>query len=241
MLAQFPAFSKHTVQNPILFDYGHPSRSLRQSLLKKYPLRVVAGQSSEIHQMRRLARWLYMALPAKGDALEMPLHTYSAESLLEAARSGVVLNCSGCATILKDIYLALGWHARVVACLPADPEDWECHVVTEVFARSIGKWVVMDPSSWHALMEKHEYIDLRQLRSALMTGTWTKSLLEQAYLSKNMFMFMCYNGRIDGDHKDGFVDCLLSPREYDKTLRQSKRYGSSYITTSSSEFWQVPQ
>ena len=50
------------------------------------------------------------------------------------------------AITLCDIYLAMGYKARVVTCLAADPNDPDCHVINSVWSETLHKWLYIDPT-----------------------------------------------------------------------------------------------
>ena len=49
--------------------------------------------------------------------------------------------------ILVECCLALGIYARHVCIMPYSPYDIGSHVVTEIFDRSLEKWVMLDPTT----------------------------------------------------------------------------------------------
>ena len=130
------------------FDFDDP---LYDELKAKYPIEAVAGRGGDFERALRLARWLSPNLMHRGDyELSDDRRTIpqNALSLLEFSfgkpENGI--NCVAKSLILTACCLALGIYARRVSLYPASPYDGDNHVVTEIYDRKRGKWIMLDAS-----------------------------------------------------------------------------------------------
>lgn len=57
------------------------------------------------------------------------------------------INCLNKAKILAECCLAVGIYARRVFIYPFSPFDFDSHVVCEIYDTSLGKWVMLDPTT----------------------------------------------------------------------------------------------
>lgn len=108
------------------------------SLLRhRYALQAIAGKGKdELGRITRLRdwvhrRWIHHATnrPTRQDAL----------SILAEAESGRRFRCVEYSIVLAQIYRALGYCARLVRL-----QGRGAHVLTEVYAPSLRKWILMD-------------------------------------------------------------------------------------------------
>ena len=116
-------------------------------LKEKYHLNEIAGNGTELEHSVRLLKylapklthsaWYDNSVPCNGLAL--------LEYSLEQPEHGI--NCLNKSKILEECCLALGIYARRVRMLPYSPFDSDCHVVTEIFDRTLGKWCMLDPTT----------------------------------------------------------------------------------------------
>ena len=53
--------------------------------------------------------------------------------------TGKGINCRQLAISLCEMYLAMGIPARYITCMPADPLDYECHVINTVWSEQLQK------------------------------------------------------------------------------------------------------
>ena len=116
-------------------------------LKEKYHLNEIAGNGTELEHSVRLLKylapklthsaWYDSSVPCNGLAL--------LEYSLEQPEHGI--NCLNKSKILEECCLALGIYARRVRMLPYSPFDSDCHVVTEIFDRTLGKWCMLDPTT----------------------------------------------------------------------------------------------
>ena len=75
------------------------------------------------------------------------------------------------AITLNDVLLAIGWRSRFVACIGHDPEDPDCHVVTAVFAESLGRWIMLDAAfNCYFTNGEGEILGLQEVRAKIAVG-----------------------------------------------------------------------
>ena len=56
------------------------------------------------------------------------------------------VNCRMKAIILQELYLAAGYPARMISCIPLDEHDADSHVVVSVWSQDMQQWILADPS-----------------------------------------------------------------------------------------------
>ncbi len=184
------------------FTYSPPSNEILQQLREEYPLEKVAGKGSELSKIKNLMHWV--SVVTEHDALGFPFVDRNGLDLLRVShQQNYPLNCRLIAIILNDVYLAMGFHSRIVACYPADMKDEEYHVINAVFSETLNKWIYMD-ANFNAffLDEKGVLLSPREVRERIIQNKplRTGSTLNVNgikvgrtdyinYMTKNMFRF----------------------------------------------------
>jgi len=151
---------------PFVYEHGGGLQDLREA----YRLDAVAGDGDEIARLANVARWVSDSIPYDGNSV--PPEEKSALAILAAARAhGTGANCWLLAVVVCEAYLALGYPARYVRCLPYDYRDPDCHVVSLVRAATLDKWVMFDPS-FNAWVHDGTgaILSLEEMRERLATG-----------------------------------------------------------------------
>jgi Transglutaminase-like superfamily len=150
------------------FTYQEPKELKR--LAEKYNVGVIAGQGSETSRVLRLMRWVHLA--ANHDGANSPAVGKNAADLLGYAQAtGKGINCRCLAIALNDLYLLAGFRSRIVACMPKDLTDQDCHVIVTVFVPSLDKWIWMDPTFQGYMQdEKGELLSIEEVRARLIAG-----------------------------------------------------------------------
>ncbi len=113
-------------------------------------------------------------------------------------------NCRLHAIFLHELLLAQGIANRFVTCLPADPEDNDCHVVNIVWLPERRKWAMIDsdmqayavdaagvPLSLAEMRSRYladEAIDYRRLTD----GRSDEMTYYRSYWAKNLYWFECW-------------------------------------------------
>ena len=185
-----------------------------QQLREKYALDKIVGQGSDFARAKRLLHYLAPRLTHSSwydnhvpcNALDL------LEYSLEQPEHGI--NCLNKSKILAECCLAVGIYARRVSIMPYSPYDFDNHVVTEIFDRKMGKWIMLDPTTdGYFVDEAKQPLSLLEMRDKFANDgfiTFVRSTdklkdLEKSreknryynsYICKNLFYFLI--GRRNG-------------------------------------------
>jgi hypothetical protein len=188
---QLPAFTYQATTEPQLV-------ALRQ----QYKLDSIAGMGSDVSKVINLMHWVHDRIQHDGNHENPALR--NAQALLTVCRQeSRGLNCRGLATVLNEVYLAMGFQSRFVGCLPKDTTDVDSHVINSVYVPSQRKWLYMDPTQdAYVLNELGELLSVAEVRQRLMggqplllnpTANWnhkisaTKAEYLDQYMAKNLY------------------------------------------------------
>jgi hypothetical protein len=210
----------------IKFEYEYTNELT--DLAVRYNLYSIAGDTDEISRIINLMKWVHITIEHNGQVQSMP-EKFNTDSIIEFAKKNGA-NCWHMASMLAEVYLACGFKARYVRCMPYDYKDGDCHVVTIVFSEKLNKWVMMDPTVEGYFKDGNGILlSLDEIRSALINQTelyvneslnWNGSAYDKeeyvAYFSKNLFRFesLKLNG-YSAEDKENKVYIDLSPVNYD--------------------------
>jgi len=220
-------FAKGGVPGRIEYDFACPEYEL---LREKYALEEIAGEGSDFERAVRLMHHFAPQLVHKGDydnhiacnALDLLKYSFG--------RPENGINCLNKAKILAECCLAVGIIARRVHIRPCSPYDFDSHVVTEIFEREMGKWIMIDCTEDGYFVDgSGTPLHCMQIRTALaMHKTCTivypgqehmdperlmqENIAMNAYFAKNLFYIGMdvWNGF---GEKGGQIYCL--PEGYD--------------------------
>ena len=192
------------MDNPFSYE-SKDSRSL--SMVRDYfKLDSVAGQGDELSKIINLLHFAHDKMRHDGnnrafaemDAID--LYNY-------CKTTGRGINCRQLAISLCEMYLSMGIPARYVTCMPADPLDFECHVINTVWSDQLQKWLYIDPTmdAW-VMDENGTLLSIAEVRERLRndlplvlckTANWnhesqqTKEYYLDYYIAKNLYYFVC--------------------------------------------------
>lgn len=178
-----------------------------QELLEEYPIAQIAGRGSDLQRAVQLLKYLSPRL--KHSSWYENSMSCNALALLEYSlnQPGHGINCLNKSKILEECCLALGIYARRVKIMPYSPFDSDCHVVTEIYDHTLGKWCMLDPTTNGylvdeagnilSLLEARERMAAAQFvtfckatsRTKDLHKTAHKSMERNAYYAKNLFRF----------------------------------------------------
>lgn len=83
-----------------------------------------------------------------GNGMCIPPVSFDAKYILDMTKKeGMQSNCYMYSVVLNEVYLSMGFHSRMVRCMPIDLEFRDCHCVTEVFSEEYQKWIVFDAAN----------------------------------------------------------------------------------------------
>lgn len=192
-----PNFTYQTSDNPNLV-----------SLRKTFKLDSIAGTGNEVSQILNLLHWMHNLVPHDGQNGN-PAIMNAMDMINICKRDKRGLNCRGLAMALNECYLSLGFKSRYVTCLPKDSLgiDSDCHVINMVYAKSLNKWLWIDPTNdAYVMNEKGELLSVQEVRERLINdqplilnpdANWNhkSSTLKEDYLynymAKNLYILEC--------------------------------------------------
>lgn len=241
------------------FTYQPPGDSNLVALKKAFNLDSIAGKGNDVSKVINLMHWIHYLIPHDGNH-ENPKVKNAMSMINERERDKRGLNCRGLSTVLNECYLAMGFKARFVTCLPKDSLDIDpdCHVINTVFIPSLKKWIWLDPTNdAYVMNEKGELLSIAEVRQRIIDGrtfilnpdaNWnrrssvTKEQYLYSYMAKNLYMLQCpVNSKYDLEtrRKDKPIEkyVVLLPLEY---YDQSGADNSSFATNNEEKFWADP-
>lgn len=184
-----------------------PKESNNLRLVREYfNLDSVAGQGDELSQIINLLHFAHDNI--RHDGGNRALAEMDAIDIYNSYKAtGRGVNCRQLAITLCEMYLSLGMPARYVTCLPADPNDYECHVICTVWSSQLQKWLYIDPTmdAW-VTDENGVMLSIAEVRERLIndrplelcaTANWnhenrqTKEQYLEEYMAKNLYYFIC--------------------------------------------------
>jgi hypothetical protein len=125
------------------FDFSNENFLILKS---KYELDKVAGNGNDLSKALNILFWLCEHTYHKGDYdNHVPMNSLD---LLEYSfdKYDRGINCLNLSFILTECFLSIGLPANTVRILPFSYKDTDNHVVTHVYIKSIGKWIMLDPT-----------------------------------------------------------------------------------------------
>lgn len=215
----------------------------------------VAGNGDERSRILNLMHFVHNQVSHDGghrpycefDAID--LYNYA-----KAARRGI--NCRCMAIMLCELYLAAGIPARYVTCMPADPDDDDCHVICAVWSRQQKKWLWMDPTfDAYVSDDNGNLLGIDEVRQRLINGlpltlnedaNWnhqdkqTKEYYLENYMAKNLYWLECaVDNRFNTESP--FHDTRVEYVNLVPTGFASKAVKGKYRTSDPEYFWQAPE
>ncbi len=173
-----PAVTAH-ISDQLQFSYTPPSdpdlTALRERIEQESGLnldrRSRVDEDNETALIIDLISYVHRLVPWDGSA-PWPEGILSTENILAFAEDqGIGVNCRMKAIILQEAYLSAGLPARIVSCIPMDPNDRDSHVIVTVWAETLGKWVWADPSfNAYVTDENGTLAGIREVREGLIAG-----------------------------------------------------------------------
>lgn len=232
------------------FTYEDYNSKNMTAIRDYFKLDSVLSQDDEIQKFKTLMHFVHDAIRHDGSG-GFPLNTpRNAIDLYKACSNGKgTLNCRGLAIVLSELYMAYGWPARVVTCLPRRYDtDNDCHVIVAVWSRTLNKWVWMDPTFDAFITDgKGLLLNQQEVRERMRQGkyweinkdaNWNHLNQETQenyadYMAKNLYFLQCTlkNGYESDTYESKYY--TLSPT--DEAYRHSDNvYDDEW-------FWQDPK
>ena len=237
------------------FSYESKDSKCLIMVREYFKLDSVAGQGDELSKIINLLHFAHDNIRHDGgnrafaemDAID--LYNYY-------KTTGKGVNCRQLAISLCEMYLSMGIPARYVTCMPADPLDYECHVINTVWSNQLQKWLYIDPTmdAW-VMDENGTMLSIAEVRERLIndqplvlceTANWnhesqqTKEYYLDYYMAKNLYYFVCkkYN-RFNPES-----DYRPNPAEEDMRLIPVGFVNDNWkcdTTTDPNVFWAKPE
>lgn len=269
ILARGERYNKADTTAIPAFTYQLPTDTALQALRKTFNLDSIAGTGNDVCRVLNLLHWIHNLVPHDGNH-ENPVVKNAMNMIAVCKKDKRGLNCRGLATALNECYLALGYKARFVTCLPKDSleKDPDCHVINVVYIPTLKKWIWIDPT-WDAYVmnEKGELLGVEEVRHRLIhhqplllnpDANWnhkitaTKADYLESYMAKNLYMLQCaVNSEYDTETLQAgktLEYITLAPLDYHKQQERKKistraQTGATFIvhiTNDPTKFWQQP-
>ena len=265
VLQQAKGYAPNEARKLPAFTYQSAEEPHLAALRKTYKLDSIAGQGNEVSRFINLLHWVHEQVPHDGNH-ENPA-VRNAPDLLRVCRAEKRgLNCRGLATILNEAYLAMGYKARFVGCLPKDSTDYDSHVINAVYSTTQQKWLWMDPTNdAYVMNEQGQLLSIEEVRARLIDGrpllvnptaNWnhkvskTKENYLYQYMAKNLYKLQCpVSSQYDLETRTGrktlqYVTLLPATVSATKPAVRNTQDGATsftlYNTSNAATFWQKP-
>ena len=206
VLKKSAPYAQDAVKMDTPFRYESKDSKCLSVVREYFKLDSVAGQGDELSKIINLLHFAHDNMRHDGgnrafaemDAID--LYNY-------CKTTGKGINCRQLAISLCEMYLSMGIPARYVTCMPADPLDYECHVINTVWSEQLQKWLWIDPTfdAW-VTDENGTMLSIAEVRERLIkdqplvlceTANWnhesqqTKEYYLGYYMAKNLYYFVC--------------------------------------------------
>ena len=250
-------YHRGTLPEGMKFSYMSPNHPDLVRLREKFNLDSVAGAGNEISKIKNLLHWVHNIVPHDGGSFNPEvMNTIAMVELCQKEKRGV--NCRMLAQMLTEVYLAMGFKARFVTCMPRDLIS-DCHVITTVYSNTLNKWLWVDPTFEAYVMDENGVmLSIAEVRERLRNdqplqlnedANWNnrqktyKEYYLDRYMAKNLYYLVCMDyARFDAETvKEGRTSRYIALMPYDEINSQSTSIGWSILRVSDDEwFWQSP-
>ena len=239
------------------FEYMMPNDTNLVHVRQYFKLDSVAGAGNELSKIKNLLDFVHNTI--RHDGSNSNPSSMNAIALYEACKDGSRgLNCRGLATVLKECYLAMGFRARLVTCMPKKYIN-DCHVINAIYSNTLDKWLWVDPT--HSAMvydEDGNPLSIQEVREYLRKdipvvlnedANWnnrSKTTAESylyGYMAKNLYYLQCeLNSCFDAEtRKKGKPRSLSVSLCPDGYVPDAPKYSlSKYTVNDDAWFWQSP-
>ena len=239
------------------FKYMSPNNPDLVRLREHFKLDSVAGAGDEISKIKNLLHWVHDIVRHDGSSNNPEVkNTIAMVELCQKEDRGV--NCRMMAQMLTEVYLAMGFKARFVTCLPHDLVS-DCHVITTVYSCTLDKWLWVDPTFEAYVMDENGVmLSIAEVRERLRTdkplqinenANWnyrskqTKEHYLDHYMAKNLYYLQCMEvARFNAETvTEGQTYRYITLMPYDKINSKSSAVGWHDLRVCDDKwFWQSP-
>ena len=264
-LRQSGAYNHQSDKGLPQFTYQDAASPELVNFKNKFNLDSVAGNGNEISKIKNLLRWVHNTVRHNGENWSNPPLKNGLDLIEICRKEKRPVNCRMLATILKDVYQAEGFKARLVTCMPKDTADQDCHVINVVWSKTLDKWLWMDPTyNGYVTDLKGNLLSIEEVRAKLYEGKindltlnsdanwnnevqWKGDYYFGFYMSKNLYWLQCtanseWDIETDKPGKTQVTYINLYPQGY-KLIKSKKRVefdNIQYATNNAELFWQKP-
>ena len=233
----------------VKFEFKFNERENMLDIIEKYNLDELVKGKNDVETAIALMRWLCgrykHGVPPGGLAdIRTPQ-----ELMAFADKNGGTV-CRGLALILVQLIRAYNIKAFHVTCYPYEQPFDDCHVVVCVYCESLGKYIMLDPTSNIYMKNKNgEIIGVEEFRDILIADEETilnEDYFKQNwnvagyrdYMAKNLIRIERYN--VNGYGEDGESGCVvLIPEKYmQNEVKNFFETKQKYYISSREDFWQ---
>lgn len=204
ILKEAATYNETEVKNFPEFTYENMNHPKLKSLRATLKLDSIAGEGNEVSQILNLLHWMHEIVPHDGSS-NNPKVKNALSMIDQCDREDRGLNCRGLSIALNECYLAMGFKARYMTCMPKDSVFSDCHVINMVYSNDLDKWIWVDPTHDAYIMdETGTLLGFAEVRERLIKGqtlivnpaaNWNHKsstvkeyyLLE--YMAKNLYRF----------------------------------------------------
>lgn len=239
------------------FRYAAPNDPDLVKIREHFKLDSVAGAGDEISKIKNLLHWVHEIVPHDGSSSNPEVkNTIAMVELCKKENRGV--NCRMMAQMLTEVYLAMGFKARFVTCLPLDYVS-DCHVITTVYSNTLNKWLWVDPTfDAYVMDENGTMLSIAEVRERLREdkplqindyANWnhkskqTKEHYLDYYMAKNLYYLVCMEwARFNHEtFIEGQSYNYIALMPYDKVNSESNSLKWNYLRVCDDKwFWQSP-
>ena len=243
------------VPDGMKFKYASPNDRDLVRLREEFKLDSIAGSGNEISKIKNLLHWVHEVVPHDGNSYNPEIkNTIAMIELCRKENRGV--NCRMMAQMLTEVYLAMGFKARFVTCMPKDYVS-DCHVITTVYSNTLDKWLWVDPTfDAYVMDENSTMLSIAEVREYLRTdkplqindyANWnhtskqTKEYYIDHYMAKNLYYLICMDeARFNAETViEGQKYRYIALMPYDEINSKSTAIGWHNLRVSDDKwFWQ---
>lgn len=239
------------------FRYMAPNDPNLVRLREEFKLDSVAGAGDEISKIKNLLHWVHEVVPHDGSSYNPEVkNTLAMIELCRKENRGV--NCRMMAQMLTEVYLAMGFKARFVTCMPKSYVS-DCHVITTVYSNTLDKWLWVDPTfDAYVMDEEGVMLSIAEVRERLREdkplqindyANWnhqskqTKEYYIDQYMAKNLYHLYCMEwARFNHETViEGQSYNYIALMPYDEVNSESSSIDWNFLRVCDDKwFWQSP-
>lgn len=223
------------------FIYEYPNFWIRRKMERAFQLSKIPYGKSEFVHMANIMKYVYDLLNAgERDGVTVPETINSFEVYKVIKNTKTYANCWMHSVMLTEIYLTLGYKARMVRCMTRKGTSiTECHCVTLVYSNQYNKWIIMDAANRAYYLNedmvpmdiielKQHFVENKNIIVPGMPKERVVKLLE--YFRDHVYYFQTYldsRYNIEGSKKYRIRYTLHSKNEYHNTFTMKYAMGGT--------------